>query len=79
MARVDPFRRIEIDLEICKKVERIMDTKRYRGSFTSYVESILEQYADGLLVSAEAGAEDGKVVQAVRVRRVSGAQARKSA
>ena len=50
MARIRPFRRLEIDSEICKKVSKIMAEKRYRGSFTSFVESVLDQYTDGLLV-----------------------------
>lgn len=52
MARSRPFRRFEIDAEICAKIATIMEVKRYRGSFTSFVESVLDRYADGLLVEA---------------------------
>jgi len=50
MARVKPFRRLQIDAEICSKISQIIEERRYRGSFTSFVESVLELYADGLLM-----------------------------
>ena len=49
MARVKPFRRLEIDAQICAKITKIMEQERYRGSFTSKVETVLDLYGDGLL------------------------------
>lgn len=49
MARVKPFRRLEIDAGICTKISRIIEEERYRGSFTSRVESILDDFAEGYL------------------------------
>lgn len=78
MARATPGSRIEIDPEICAKIQKIMNSERYHGSFTSYVESVLDRFADGMLV--EPPKDDGvKEVKAVRVRRISAEQARKIA
>lgn len=65
MARVDPYRRIEIDATICAKIAKIIEERRYRGSFTSFVESILDLYGDGLLMDVrEKPAVGGKIATA---------------
>jgi hypothetical protein len=50
MARTKPYRAVQIDKGICDKLEQMMAQARYRGSFASFVESLLERIADGLLV-----------------------------
>lgn len=74
MVRVRPFRRIQVDEEICKKLDLIKQELRYRGSFTSFLEGILDQYADGLFRGAET-----KDIHTTRVRRVTASEQRKTA
>lgn len=68
--RSRPYRRIEIDEEICAKIEQLKARKRYRGSFTSLVESILDDYVDGVLGDSRGD----QVVVATRVRSLEGSK-----
>lgn len=54
MARSKPFRAVQIEMSICERLALRMQDARYRGSFASYVESVLEQVVDGLLVERKA-------------------------
>jgi len=64
MTKIRPFRRLEIDAQICAKISQIIEENRYRGSFTSFVESILDLFADGLLKDVR----EKPIVTATRVR-----------
>lgn len=73
MARARPFRRLEIDAQICEKITRIMEDERYRGSFTSRVETILDLYGDGLLVDVRekpARSKSGKIATGAGAERL---------
>lgn len=52
MARKRPFFRPQIDGVIEEKIRKLMTDQRYHGSMASFVESVLDKYADGLLVDA---------------------------
>ena len=74
MARIRPFFRPQIDRDIEKKLELRKAAERYHGSLASYVEGILDRYADGLLEGRQV-----KDVHAVRVRRTGSDEQRKTA
>ena len=61
MARSKPFRSPQIDMEICQKLDRIIEKQRYRGSFASFCETVLDKFADGLLIEVEEKAADTEV------------------
>jgi len=75
MARSKPFRRIEVDEQICLKIDRKYEEKRRKGSFTSFVEEILDLYGDGLLTDSR----DTSIVHATRVKKVGEHEHRKTA
>lgn len=75
MARSKPFRTVQIDEQICLKIERKFEEKRRKGSFTSFIEEILDLYGDGLLTDSR----DTPVVRATRVRNVGEHGQRKTA
>jgi hypothetical protein len=52
MARKRPFFRPQIDAGIEEKLRRLKEEQHYHGSMASFVESILDKYADGLLLEA---------------------------
>ncbi len=56
MARKQPFFRPQIDQGIQEKLKKIKVEQRYHGSLASFVESVLDKYADGLLVDVKEGA-----------------------
>src|SRR5688572_33508866 len=55
--RIRPFFRPQIDAEIQAKLEKLKKEQRYHGSMATYVENILDKYADGLLVEVRDAAE----------------------
>lgn len=67
MASTKPFRRFELHRDITDKLVRIRAAKRYRGSMTSFIETVLDDYAEWFLkkmpgkkeVVTAAGAEWG--------------------
>lgn len=65
MVRAEPFKKWRVKTEITDRLTKRKQDERYHGSMTSYVEGILDRYADGLLVEER----EIKDVHAVRVRR----------
>ena len=49
MPRKRPFFRPQIDSEIEEKLKNLKAREHYHGSMASYVEGILDRYAEGLL------------------------------
>lgn len=68
MAKTTPFKGWRVKTEITDRLETRKAQEHYHGSMTSYIEGILDRYADNLLIPSETTKE----VKAIRVRRLGG-------
>jgi hypothetical protein len=74
MVRAEPFQKWRVKTEITDRLTKRKKDERYHGSLTSYIEGILDRYADGLLTEQH----EVKEVHAVRVRRQGTNEQRKA-